>query len=329
MDGIQFTLGFDPALTVSQADGDFKTGAAIPNGFLAVNDHTPGTFAIAIAQAIPGSDPGNVLTIRYHIPSSAPLGTVYPITFSNLIVGGVYTDFRWTPSANVSVVSTPEIPKYQDGYVSVPDVKGRENEAVHVVVKAGNLLKNVTGASFTLDTNTRSPATVPQLQFVNQVVPGGMLAGGTVTADDSTPGQVKVSIIGGAGGDGDGILADLPFIIPADVLKNTAYRLTLKDVRVTVDGDQYRVNMSNGLLVVQGRKRGDVANVNGQDKGNGRIDIADSIALLRIVLRDRSYPYTTSQLEASDVNCDGQAVISDVVSVLRSIAGMQTKICNP
>ncbi|MBW3623442.1 MAG: hypothetical protein KY468_08535 [Armatimonadetes bacterium] len=324
--GVQFDLNYDPSLVVTADD---VTLGGFLSGTLAVNVVTPGVVRVAIAAAVGKNGPGTVAKVTFHLPSTAPLGKEYPVGISNLVLatgqGSVQAN---ATGGKVTVAAKPAPVPIEGGLVSVNSVKARKGEVSAVVISVNEKITGLSGASFRLVYTMKTPSTTQDLEFVNAAKAGTLLPGAGPQVNATVAGEVRVALASAATANGPGTLVELPFKVPETAENGAVYSFELKDLLLSVNGQDHASAAEGGTLTVFHRLKGDVANVEPTaDAGDDRVDTRDAIALLQMIIK--IVQGTEEQYAAADANCDGEVTVTDVVKVLKIAVGLETACEEP
>lgn len=305
--GIQFTLLLDVALKV---DGSkVAVGPLLQGGLIAANTNTPGRVVIGATAAGMTNGPGVVAKVPVTVPTTAKPGDVYPIEVQGVelsdIAGRILPPPMPVPAK--IVIGLTKAP----GALIVKDAKGKPNTVVVVQVVANDQVRDITGAELDLDFRTSTPAGAPPISITKaeDIKAGAMFPNALVAANLKVPGTALIGIAGAKEASGPGVVAEIPFLIPRNAAKDTAYSVKMT-AKVATNGIDLPIDTVGGtILVEQARKKGDV---NGDDK----INVMDATMALNAALR--LLKLTAEQFWAADLNDDGTISISEVTKILRA-----------
>ena len=196
--------------------------------------------------------------------------------------------------------------------IYVPDVVQADGDAVTVPV----LIEHNPGISFASLTVAYDPAVLQPLSVTNGVVFDSVL--GSIEAGNNI---VKLCFTSEENVTADGALAYIRFQVVGDLFGQTpvSVRYFPDEIR-NAASEPVAFNLLDGMIDVDHEPS---ENVMGDVDGNGLINAADAVLVLR---HDAGLiQLTAQQLAAADVSQDGVVNASDAVQILRYDAGLITK----
>lgn len=310
--GIGFTMLMDVSLKVDP--NKVVAGALMKGGLIAANTKQPGRVIIGATVSGIVNGPGVVAVVPVTLPSTAKVGDVFPIEFQNIELSDI-TGKQLVPPTPVSGKITVALSK-APGALILKDAKGKPGSVVVVQVVADDKVRSISGAVLDLDFRTSTPASAPPISVTKpeDVKAGSMFPNAIVAANLKTPGKALIGIAGAAPANGPGVVAEIPFLIPANAAKNTAYAIKMS-ATVAMDGTDVPIEAVGGTIIVeQPRLRGDV-------NGDGKISVTDATMALSAALG--LIKLDPEQFAAADLNGDGKISISEVTRILRAALNLE------
>jgi hypothetical protein len=321
---LAFTLHFDPSLTVSPSDvslGSLLTGTP------QVDASLPGQLKFSITNPNLINGPGALLTVSFHIPSNAPVGTAYPVAVSDLMVlnaQGTSIPSQFASSGLILVTGTPTTPGTIDGgIIRVKSIQIGAKGFAYITVEVNDKVTHLNGASFRLVLSSKTPANAPDPVPSGNALHGSLLPGATLAVQPLSGEGINVGLASAHTSDGPGSLVVIPLRFNTPPQVNTVYSFGLEKVVLSIDGVDKTCAAEGGTVSIVPNAKGDV-------DGNGAVNTNDAVMTLMIVIgafniegRPEGFP-SASQLFAADANSDGVVTISDVVKILKVIVGLDT-----
>jgi hypothetical protein len=330
---VQFTLQYDPKLGFSKSDiqpGPFPVTASNLNTDLS----SPGTIKFDIwTGKYYGSDiaaqdgPVALARVTFHLPPAAAVGKTYPLHLSGinvLVFNGRTASYNIVPGIDGKITVVKPLskvrPMVEGGLVSVVPRFNimNENQEVPVEIRINDKIENVSGATFRLVTDSISSPGAFNL-VLDTALTGPLTDGFSLQVNPSFNGETVVGLASSENVSGPGTLMVANLHLSHEHLAGTTFHLELKDLLLSINGEDFSAATEDSLISVNIRSRGDVAD-QGTDVGDGVINVQDAIDLLRILIGLMTE--TPSQHTAADVNCDGEITISDVVVLLKKAVGL-------
>jgi hypothetical protein len=308
-------IQFDSSLVIHSSDVVFSS---LVQGLSLVNDQTAGSVTLGVVGTAPIKQSGVLARLNFHIPGNAKPGATYALKVTNVDASDSNAQEIQTTGSDGQVVvanTTEELPKITDGLVSVSSVKVSNGGTATVEISINDKIKNVSGALFQLSFGDKTPASAPDLKYMNNSAAGGSLMNNAlVSVNPTSDTALTVGVVSAAAANGPGSLVKLSFKAVGNVPNNTVYSLKISNLSLSVNGSDATSASNGGTITVTSHKKGDL---NDDDK----VTISDVTTALRAALGNLTLDL--DQLAACDFNGDGKVTISEVTLILQAALGLR------
>lgn len=206
--------------------------------------------------------------------------------------------------------STQPIPPPPSVSLTAPATRIRPGETTQLEVQVSGL-QGLAGANVSLSVSGGPPLQVDPAG----ITPGSLFAEALIAANQDSAGGINVALALGKTVNGPGTVAVIPVKIPAEAAVGTAYQVAINKIELyDALGNPVPATAGGGVTLTVSALPGDV-------DFDGAITVRDAQLSLRLVIG--LVQPTPAQLSTGDINANGRLDVGDSIRILRAAIGLE------